>query len=125
MAPQDTSKLLRVVTQRLSSAPSKQLPYVAPYLATVIAQHGKALATSTKDTQIGDAESAVIVHKLKSQLSALLQDKDLGARYAAVILIKATVEAGGWITLQGVGAWARGLTGILGVSSHSGRILKI
>ena len=117
MAPRNKFNLLRVVTQRLSSTPIKQLPHVAPYLATTIAQHGRALATTTKEGQVaGDAESVVIVHKLKTQLSALLQDKNPESRYAAVILIKATVEVGGWNVLQGIGAWIRGLIGILGVS---------
>lgn len=121
MAPQDTFNPLRVVTQRLSSTPSRQLPHVARYLAPTIAQCGKDLATPTKDGQaVGGSESAVLVHKLKTQLSALLQDKSPEARYAAVILMKATVEAGGWIVLQGIGAWVRGLIGIFGVSNSSG-----
>ena len=120
MAPQDTSNPLRVVTQRLSSTPFKQLPHVAPYLATTIAQSGKAFAAPTREGQaVGGSESAVIVHKFKTQLSALLQDKSPEARYAAVILIKATVEVGGWNVLQGVAAWVRGLIGILGVSNSS------
>ena len=117
MAPQEAPDLLRVVTQRLSSTPIKQLPHVAPYLAINIAQHGQALAKSSKDEKVvGKTDSAVIVHKLKTQLSALLQDKNREARYAAVILIRATVEAGGWNILQGVGPWVRGLVGLLGVS---------
>lgn len=121
MAPQDAFNPLRVVTQRLSSTPSKQLPRVAPYLATIIAQCAKAFATTDKESQgVGGSESAIIVHKLRTQLSALLQDKSPEARYAAVILIKATVEVGGWDILQGVGAWARGLIAVLGVSKSSG-----
>ena len=117
MAPQEVPDMLRVVTQRLSSTPIKQLPHVAPYLAVNIAQHGQALAKSSKeDKLVGKTDSAVIVHKLKTQLSALLQDKNREARYAAVILIRATVEVGGWNVLQGVGAWVRGLVGLLGVS---------
>ena len=117
MAPQEAPDMLRVVTQRLSSTPIKQLPHVAPYLAINIAQHGQALAKSSKeDKVVGKTDSAVNVHKLKTQLSALLQDKNREARYAAVILIRATVEVGGWNVLQGVGAWVRGLVGLLGVS---------
>ena len=109
--------MLRVVTQRLSSTPIKQLPHVAPYLAINIAQHGQALAKSSKeDKVVGKTDSAVNVHKLKTQLSTLLQDKKPEARYAAVILIRATVEVGGWNVLQGVGPWVRGLVGLLGVS---------
>ena len=125
MRAQNTSDLLRVVTQRLSSTPVKQLPNVAPYLANNIAQHGTALAIPTKEGQVsGDAETTMIVHKLKTQLSALLQDKHSEARYAAVILIKATVEVGDWNILQGIGAWLRGLIGILGVRQSSGCTLK-
>lgn len=126
MAPQDVSNPLRVVTQRLSSTPSKQLPHVAPYLATTIAQCARLFAVPTKEGQnVGESESAVTVHKLKTQLSALLQDKSLGARYAAVILVKATVENGGWNVLQGVGPWVRSLIGILGVSTPAQRISNL
>ena len=119
MAHQDAFNLLRVVTQRLSSTSSKQLPHVAAYLATNVAQFGKALATTTQEPQaISDPEPAIIIHKLKTQLSTLLQDKNPEARYAAVILIKATVEVGGWNILQGLAAWVRGLIAILGVSVH-------
>ena len=123
MAPQDVSNPLRVVTQRLSSTPSKQLPRVAPYLANTIAQYAKFFAAPSKEGQdVGGSESAVTVHKLKTQLSALLQDKNPEARYAAVILVKATVENGGWNVLQGVGSWVRSLIGILGVSDPSQRL---
>ena len=126
MAPQYAPNLLRVVTQRLSSTHFKQLPHISPYLATIIAQHGKALATSSKDGQaFSETESAVVVHKLKTQLSALLQDKNPEARYAAVVLIRSTVETGGWNVLQGIGSWVRGLIGILGVSQPFGCTLYI
>ena len=126
MGSQSASTLLRVVTQRLSSTPLRQLPHISPYLATIIAQHAKLLAAPTKEGQLaGETESAVVVHKLRTQLSALLQDKNPEARYAAVILIKSTVEVGGWKILQGVGAWVRGLIGILGVSDQFGFALDI
>ncbi len=126
MAPQDVSNPLRVVTQRLSSTPSKQLPHVAPYLATTIAQCARLFAAPTKEGQdVGGSESAVTVHKFKTQLSALLQDKSPEARYAAVILVKATVEIGGWNVLQGVGPWVRSLIGILGVSTPSQHISNL
>lgn len=121
MAPQDASKInpLRVVTQRLSSTPSRQLPHIAPYLATTITQCGSTFATPASGGQaVGGSESTIIFHKFKTQLSALLQDKSPEARYAAVILIKATVGVGGWNVLQGAGAWVRGLISILGVSNY-------
>lgn len=126
MPPQDIFNPLRVVTQRLSSTPTKQLPHVAPYLASTIAQCAEAFTASTNEDQAtGGPSSAVIVHKLKTQLSALLQDKSTEAKYAAIVLIKATVEVGGWNVLQGVGAWVRGLISILGVSDPSVELLFI
>ena len=127
MAPQDAFKFnpLRVVTQRLSSTPSRQLPHIASCLASTIAQCGNTFTTTVKDGQaIGGSDSTVVSHKFKTQLSALLQDKSPEARYAAVILIKVTVEVGGWNVLQGVGIWVRGLISILGVSSHSKSIMN-
>lgn len=115
MASQDAFNPLRVATQCLSSTPSKQLPHVAHYLATAIAQSGETFAAPTMEGQaVGRSDFAVIVHKLKTQLSALLQDKSPEARYAAVVLIKPTVEVGGWNILQGAGLWVRGLVSILG-----------
>lgn len=58
----------------------------------------------------------VLIHKLKAQLSALLQDKSPQARYSALILIKATIEVGGWNVLQGSGAWVRAMIANLRVS---------
>ena len=116
MAPPDVFNPLRAVTQRLSSTPAKQLPHVARYLASTILQSGNAFATTTNKA-VAAPEITVIVHKLQTQISALLQDKSPEARYAAVILVKAAVGAGGWNVLQGVGPWVRGLIGILGVGS--------
>ena len=122
MAPQDIVNPLRAVTQRLSSTSAKQLPHIARYLASTILQSGKAFATTTEKA-VTVPESTVTVHKLKTQISTLLQDKSPEARYAAVILVKATVGAGGWNVLQGVGPWVRGLIGILGVGSFLQSIL--
>lgn len=120
MTTQDAFNPLRVVTQRLSSTPSKQLPHVALYLATAIAQAGETFAApNIKGQAVDGSDPAVLIHKLRTQLSALLQEKSPEARYAAVILIKPTVEAGGWKVLNGAGAWVRGLIGILGVSDLS------
>lgn len=118
MAPQHavpSFSPLRAITHRISSTPSIQLPYVAQYLAVSIAKCKNVLSASQKASQTVD-ESSMLVHKLKTQISALLQDKSPHARYSAVILVKATVEAGGWNILQSAGPWVRALIGILGVS---------
>ncbi len=113
-----SSTLLRVVTQRLSNTPSTQLPHVAPILARNISECREALdVPQTISLNKGNPDNAVLVHKLKTQVSALLQDRTPDARYAAVILIKAIVEVGNYGILQGTAPWIKGLINILGVSS--------
>ena len=108
---------LRMVTQRLSTTSTAQLPHVAQFLAGSITESRKAFdAIQDESHDEFGLEVGVLIHKLKAQLSALLQDKSPQARFAAPILIKATVEVGGWKVLHGVGPWVKGLIGILGVS---------
>lgn len=102
---------VRLVTQRLSSTPVWQLPHIAPFLAGTIGKSGSLL--STPNTKL-NPDINVLMHKLKTQISSLLQDKNPQARWAAVILVKATIEAGDHEILQGAGAWARSIVMILG-----------
>lgn len=71
---------------------------------------------STKNDATASA-SSVLVHKLKTQLSTLLNGRSLEGRFTAVVLIKGVVEVGGWEVLQGSESWVRGLLAILGVRS--------
>ena len=113
-----SSTLLRVVTQRLSNTPSTQLAHVAPILAGNISECRESLSVPQSGTlNKGSPDNAILVHKLKNQLCALLQDRTPHARYAAVILIKAIVEVGNYEILQGTALWIKGLINILGVSS--------
>ncbi len=117
MAPQMTSfSPLRVVTHRLTSTPVKQLAHIAPYLAASI-KDCKEILSSPANHAVGKdgSETSVLVHKYKTQLSALLQEKAVEARWAAVVLIKVTIEVGGWEVLRGSGPWVRGLMGLLAV----------
>lgn len=107
---------LRVVTQRLSTTPTRQLPYIVSYLAATISECRKEFESLQADNRDG-SETGVVIHKLKTQLFALLQDRSPEARFSAVILIKATIEVGGWSILQRVGPWVRELIAIIGVSA--------
>ena len=124
MAPQilpQSYYFLRMVSQRLLSTPDQRLPQIAPYLATIIAQCGNVFTALEKDTQTnGGSELLDLFRKFKIQLSMKLRDKSPQARYAATILIKATIEVGGLHFFQGkeIGSWITGLTGILGVSDY-------
>ncbi len=122
MAPENQAPSwypLRSLTQRLSSTATVDLPHVVPFLATTISKSGAILAeVDSQSRKKSDSEAAVVVHKLKTQISTLLQDKSKEARWAAIILVKATVEAGKWIVLQASGNWVRAMLGILGVGSY-------
>lgn len=102
---------LRSVTSRLSSTPSWQLPHVAPVLAGRISESGWLLSTQTSELSAG---AGVLLHKLKTQISTLLQDKSPQARWTGVVLAKVTIEAGGYQVLQEVGSWLRSMIMILG-----------
>lgn len=102
---------LRVATQRLSSTPHWQLPYIAPILAGTIAENSSLLSVPSIKAS---SEHNVLVHKLKTQISTLLQDKRPQARWLAVVLAKAVIEAGGHEILQSTGPWVRSMITILG-----------
>lgn len=105
---------LRVITQRLTATPTWQLPHIVPYLASTIPSCAKALQNPSSLGQTNDgSETAEVVHKFKTRISTLLAEKNPQAKWAAVVLIKATVETGGWEVLRASGTWVRGLLGIL------------
>ena len=111
-----TSTSLRVVTQRLASTPTERLPHVVSYLASTINDCRDLFAASNCQEGVSDgSETYLLVQKFKTQVSSFLQSKSVEARWAAIVLVKAVVEAGGWEILRGVGAWVRGLLGLLGV----------
>ena len=102
---------LQSVTFRLSSTPAWQLPHVAPVLAGRISESGWLLSTQTPELS---ADARVLLHKLKTQTSTLLQDKSSQARWTGVVLAKAMIEAGGYQVLQDAGPWIRSMITILG-----------
>ena len=107
---------LRVITRRLVSTPTSQLPHVVPFLMSSLStDFGDATGPENQKSQ--SQNETVLLHKFKSQLTSLLQDKSFEARWAAAVLIKKTIEVGEHDVLQGVAPWVRGLVGILTVSS--------
>ena len=107
---------LRVVTQRLSNTPTSSLPHVAPILAGFITDsRDDFLFLQNEGNAKSGSDAATLFHQLKTQLSALLQDKAPQARFAAVVLIKTFIEVGGLTVLQTVGTWVRGMIGVIGV----------
>lgn len=107
---------LRVLCFQLSSMAVSDLPRLTPTLLSYVLRCQVPL--SMPAVAAGKAEasaSAVLVHKLKTQLSTLLNGKSTEGRFVAVVLVKAVIEVGGWEVLNGSEAWVRGLLSILGV----------
>lgn len=106
---------LRVVTQRLGATPTWRLPHVVPYLASNLLSCEKIIQNTQASGQTkGTSEAGILIHKLKTQISSLLQEKSPQSKWASVILIKAIIEIGGEEILRTSGSWVRGLLGILG-----------
>lgn len=60
----------------------------------------------------------MLVHKLKTSITTHLNGRSREGRFAAIGLIKAAVDVGGWETLRGSEAWVRGLLSIVQVRTH-------
>jgi pre-rRNA-processing protein RIX1 len=111
---------LRVLCFQLSSTPPADLPRLTPILSRHVLQCQIPLSSPAGNAAKADAPaSSVLVHKLKTQLSTLLNGKSSEGRFTAVVLIKAVVEVGGWEILRGAESWVRGLLSLLGVRNVS------
>lgn len=111
-----TSTTLHAVAHRLNATPVKELPPVASYLASGIADSRNILSTAHSSRGSShEAELAQLVQKLKARITSLLNDKTPEGRWTAVVIVKATVEAGQWEILRECANWIRSLISILGV----------
>ncbi|CAG8981846.1 hypothetical protein HYALB_00013655 [Hymenoscyphus albidus] len=104
---------LRILCFKLSSTPVAELPRLIPTLQHYVIRCQGPLSSPPNSGKADASPSAVLVHKLKTQLSTLLNGRSLEGRFAAVILIKGVIEVGGWEVLRGAESWARGLLSIL------------
>ena len=124
MPPTTPSSPLGAIIQRLAGAPQAQLPHLVSSLTNDLTHCRMVLSASASHHTHHGPESAVLVHKYKTQISTLLQDKRVEARWAAVVLVKATIQVGGWEVLQGAAVWVRALLGILGVNMDPSSITR-
>jgi pre-rRNA-processing protein RIX1 len=111
-----TSTTLRAITHRLTTTPVEQLPSIASFLATSLSDCAE-LLSAPQNQKSGklDSDNAVQIHKLKTRLASLLQDRSVEGRWTAVVLVKAMVEAGQWEILRGYEPIVRSLISILSV----------
>ena len=113
------SASLRAVTHRLTTTPVQELPQITSFLASSLSDCGPLLSSPQgQKTGKNDSDNAVQLHKLKTRLASLLQDRTLEGRWTAVVLVKATLEAGQWEVLRGFEPIVRSLIGILAVRNH-------
>ena len=59
------------------------------------------------------SDAANVAHRFKTSITSLLQDRTVEGRWAAVVLTKATIEAGGAATLTKANGWVKSLIAIL------------
>ena len=104
--------VLKQLTFRISSTPVHQLPRVAAQVSVSLWQC-RDLLSSTAPSSKQNSDDGVTVHRFKTQLSTLLQDRTIEGRWSAVVLIKATVEAGGLEVLSKSSPWVKTLLGYL------------
>lgn len=108
---------LQVLCRRLASTNAADLPSLCPSLVGLIQRCEKVLSLPV-DQKPKDGASAhsVLVYKLKTQITTLLNNgRSQSGRFAAAILIKAVVEAGGYECLRTSEPWVRGLLTIVQV----------
>ncbi|KAI9837444.1 MAG: hypothetical protein M1819_007092 [Sarea resinae] len=106
---------LRTVTHRISTTPAKQLPQTLPHLLSTLAACKTILSSPDSHVATREAsDSAVLVHKFKTQITSLVQSRTVEGRWAGVALVKSIVELGGWEVLRTCDPWVRAMIGILG-----------
>ncbi|KAK0711075.1 rRNA processing/ribosome biogenesis-domain-containing protein [Lasiosphaeris hirsuta] len=105
---------LRVLCRRLATTPPDELPRLCPVLVGHVSRCGGPLsAMSEGEAKDKVAETPVLVHKLNTHITTLLNGKNSSGRFAAVCMVKAVIDVGGWECLRGSMTWIRGLISIL------------
>ncbi|KAL8370499.1 hypothetical protein RB595_000732 [Gaeumannomyces hyphopodioides] len=105
---------LRVVCRKLVSTPADDLLRVCPSLVNHVLRCGRSLsAPAEARPKDGGNEAAMLVHKLKTHITTLLNGRTPASRFAGMVLVKAVVDVGGWECLRTAEPWVRGLLSML------------
>jgi len=99
---------LRAIATRLTSTPIDELPHQIGYLATAVTSCGDILRSPSPNN-----DQAVLLHKLRTRVSALLQDRTAEGRYCGIVIAKALIETGGSAFLSESSSWVRSLISCL------------
>ncbi|KXJ94543.1 rRNA processing/ribosome biogenesis-domain-containing protein [Microdochium bolleyi] len=105
---------LRSLCRRLTASKPEALLGVLPSLLADVLRCEVPLSKPHESKGVDSApEASALVHKLKTQITTLLQGRSSAGRFAGVALAKAVVEAGGWECLRTSEPWVRSLLSIL------------
>ncbi|KAK8076554.1 hypothetical protein PG994_003826 [Apiospora phragmitis] len=105
---------LRSLCRKLTTTKPDQLPSLLPLLLKDIQRcQGPLSAPQEAKTGSNSTEAAVLVHKLRTQITTLLNGRTVEGRFVAVALVKAFIETGGWECLRASDAWVKGLLSVL------------
>ncbi|KAI0971058.1 rRNA processing/ribosome biogenesis-domain-containing protein [Xylaria arbuscula] len=96
---------LRSICRRLASTKIEQLPPIVPILLKDVGRCREPLSQPLEPS----SEVARLVHKLKTQITSLLNGRTHQGRFVGAALVKAVVESGGWECLRTSGPWVNGL----------------
>lgn len=117
--------ILRALSIRINAVSPTELPGVIAIAATDLIQCRDLLRQSHSLKQ-KDGEAGIVIHRFNTQISALLSGRTTEERWAAAVLIKACIEAGGWEVLNKSAHWLTGLvTNLKKSDPPSTRILTI
>lgn len=105
--------ILRAASYRIAAASPQSLPAVVAHVVASLHQC-KRLLSQPQSARQKDGEAGLVVHRLNTQITSLLQSRTHQERWAAAALIKAYSEAGGWEVLsKSASKWVAGLVGNL------------
>ncbi|KAG5979479.1 hypothetical protein E4U55_005117 [Claviceps digitariae] len=105
---------LKVLCRKLASIPQAQLPRAVPLLSKHIVRC-KSVLSSPQDPRSKEdgSQNAQLVHTMRTSVTSLLNGRSREARFAAIGLIKAIIDVGGWEMLRTSDPWVRGLLSII------------
>ncbi|KAI0535528.1 rRNA processing/ribosome biogenesis-domain-containing protein [Xylaria digitata] len=109
MALVTLSPELRSICRRLTSTKTKQLPSLLPILLRDVGRCQESLSRPLEPS----SEAAGLVHKLKTQITSLLNGRTSQGRFVGAALVKAVVESGSWECLRTSGPWVVGLISVI------------
>ena len=101
--------VLRAVAQRVTSTPTEDLPRIVGFLSNSLSN----CSWPVDENRTQQVDTSAPLHKLKTRVSSLLQDRSSEGRFTAAVLIKPLTEAVFASDSSVLEPWARGLIGCL------------